>query len=238
MDIPKGDRENYIITVSGLVQGVGFRPFIHRLANEMELDGWVLNTNENVRIGLLGDRSTVDLFADRISRESPPAAEIGSIHVENARPEDFKGFRIIKSENLSEAVTRVSPDIAVCEACLEDMKTQPNRIDYPFLNCTNCGPRFTIIRDLPYDRPRTTMQEFAMCNHCRQEYRDVLDRRFHAQPTACSRCGPEYELVAGRERIRGIHEILDRTSALINGGGIVAIKGLGGFFMACDALDP
>lgn len=233
-----GGKANYIITVSGLVQGVGFRPFVYRLACRSGLDGWVLNTNENVRIGLKADRAALDSFVDRLRQQAPPASEIGSISVETAPPEDFSGFRIIESENLSEAVTRVSPDIAVCKDCLADMKHQSNRLDYPFLNCTNCGPRFTIIKDLPYDRDRTTMRDFSMCPACRQEYGDVLDRRFHAQPTACSACGPEYTLVPGSARFRDKGEIPGRTARLIDGGGIVAIKGLGGFFLACDALNP
>jgi hydrogenase maturation protein HypF len=232
-----GERVNYIITVSGLVQGVGFRPFIYRLANETGLEGWVLNTNENVRIGLRTDQDSLDRFVDQVRQQAPPASEIVSISVEVANTEILSGFRIIESENLSEAITRVSPDIAVCKDCLVDMKEQSNRLDYPFLNCTNCGPRFTIIKDLPYDRDRTTMQEFNMCPACRNEYGDVLDRRFHAQPTACSVCGPEYTLVLGTERISGIQEILSRTANLVDGGGIVVIKGLGGFFMACDALN-
>ncbi len=230
-------RVNYIITVSGLVQGVGFRPFIYRLASEAGLEGWVLNTNENVRIGVRTDQAILETFIDQIRQQAPPASEIGKISIEVAPPEAFSGFRIIESKNLSEAVTRVSPDIAVCEECLADIKEQSNRIDYPFLNCTNCGPRFTIIKDLPYDRARTTMQEFNMCRACKTEYEDVLDRRFHAQPTACSVCGPEYTLVIGTEKITGIQDIINRTADLIDGGGIVAIKGLGGFFMACDALN-
>jgi hydrogenase maturation protein HypF len=232
-----GKKVNYIITVSGLVQGVGFRPFIYRLAHASGLEGWVLNTNEDVRIGLRTDPAALDRFLEQIRQESPPASEIGPISVELSPPEDFSGFSIIESENMSAAVTEVSPDIAVCKDCLMDMKKQSNRLAYPFLNCTNCGPRFTIIKDLPYDRSRTTMQEFTMCPACRQEYTDVMDRRFHAQPTACSVCGPVYTLVQGTERIGGIQEILGRTANLIDGGGIVAVKGLGGFFMACDALN-
>jgi len=232
-----GERKNYIITVSGLVQGVGFRPFIYRLASESGLEGWVLNTNENVRIGIRADQASVDRFLDQVRQQAPPASEIGTIGVETAPQEDFYGFRILGSEDHSGAVTRVSPDIAVCEDCLQDMKKQARRLDYPFLNCTNCGPRFTIIKDLPYDRERTTMQGFTMCPACNKEYLDVLDRRFHAQPTACSVCGPEYTLVMGRERIGGTREIISTTADLIDDGGIVAIKGLGGFFMACDALN-
>jgi hydrogenase maturation protein HypF len=231
------ERVNYIITVSGLVQGVGFRPFIYRLATELDLDGWVMNTNENVRIGILTAPTILKQFIDRVRQQAPPASRVGGISVELALPEDYHGFEIIQSADFSESVTQVSPDIAVCGDCLQDMKKQPNRLDYPFLNCTNCGPRFTIIQDLPYDRDRTTMVEFLMCNSCWKEYLDVGDRRFHAQPTACSDCGPEYTLVLGTERIRGIREIINRAVNLVDDGGIVVIKGLGGFFMACDALN-
>ena len=230
-------KANYIITVSGLVQGVGFRPYIYRLATEAGLDGWVLNTNEDVRIGLRTDPDTVEGFVERIRQQAPPASIIREISVEAVPREEYSGFRIIASEDLSAAVTQVSPDIAVCEDCLNDMKQQSRRLDYPFLNCTNCGPRFTIIKDLPYDRARTTMQGFNMCPDCRREYGDIRDRRFHAQPTACAHCGPEYKMVTGSARIDDTQKILNRTVKLIEGGGILAIKGLGGFFLACDALD-
>jgi hydrogenase maturation protein HypF len=230
-------KSNYIITVSGLVQGVGFRPYVYRLAMEAGLDGWVLNTNEDVRIGLLADPGTVERFVERIRQQAPPASSIREISVEVVPREEYSGFRIIASEDLSAAVTQVSPDIAVCEECLHDMKQPSRRLDYPFLNCTNCGPRFTIIVDLPYDRARTTMQEFDMCPDCRREYGNIRDRRFHAQPTACARCGPEYSLVTGSAKISGIQKILNQTARLIDGGGILAVKGLGGFFLACDALN-
>ena len=232
-----GKRNTYIITVTGLVQGVGFRPFIYRLAHETGLEGWVANTNENVRIAVNADRAGLEQFIHLIRHQAPPASRIGSIHAKTTAPEKYSGFRIIESENLSDAVTQVSPDIAVCEDCLRDMSAQSKRIEYPFLNCTNCGPRFTIIKDLPYDRSHTTMHDFKMCAACEQEYGDVLDRRFHAQPTACLDCGPTYTLVLGPESIHGIKEIISRTAGLIDGGGIVSIKGLGGFFMACDALN-
>ncbi len=254
--------KTYLIVVWGLIQGVGFRPFIYRLANGFQLKGWVNNTNENVQIALNTDPETLEEFIAQIRLQAPPASNITSIEFRETEPEYFKDFRIIESESLSDAVTEVSPDIAVCEACLADMKQQPNRIDYPFLNCTNCGPRFTIIRDLPYDRAHTSMQEFEMCPSCRVEYDNVLDRRFHAQPTACADCGPVYSLVEGRGvRIEaGIHgevgleagevdgpgkgpgqgkhdEGLEEPTGLIAEGKIVTIKGLGGFFMACDALN-
>ena len=168
-----GKKENYIITVSGLVQGVGFRPFIYRLASETGLEGWVLNTNEDVRIGLRAEQQIVKSLVERIRLQAPPASSIREITIEKAKPEEYSGFRIIPSEDLSGAVTQVSPDIAVCRECLEDMKQPSSRLDYPFLNCTNCGPRFTIIKDLPYDRARTTMQGFAMCPSCKREYGDI-----------------------------------------------------------------
>lgn len=229
----------YLTTIRGLVQGVGFRPFIYRLAHDFQLKGWVNNTNENVQVALNADPETLDEFIDHLRHLAPPAAQIDSIVTRQIAAEEFKDFRILDSESVSEAVTRVSPDIAVCEACLDDMKQQSTRIDYPFLNCTNCGPRFTIIRDLPYDRARTTMQAFEMCDSCRKEYEDVLDRRFHAQPTACRECGPAYSLRESRgvrhTETKGTQDIAASTAGLIDGGKIVSVKGLGGFFMACDA---
>jgi hydrogenase maturation protein HypF len=222
------------------VQGVGFRPFIYRLAHESGLKGWVNNTNENIQVMINSDPDTLRAFIDKIQNQAPPASRIESIESEEVEGQEFKDFRIIESENLSDAVTEVSPDIAVCDACLKDMKQQANRIDYPFLNCTNCGPRFTIIRDLPYDRKLTSMQEFEMCKSCRDEFETILDRRFHAQPTACRDCGPEYSLVegSGSEAENGSPgDIIERTARILDEGGIVAVKGLGGFFMACDAMN-
>jgi len=227
----------YLITITGLIQGVGFRPFVHRLAVASALTGWVNNTNVSVQICVNCRKQALQDFIRGIHTESPPASKIESLEYRQVDDEEFVDFRIIESEDLSDAITEISPDIAVCSDCLEDMKTQPNRMDYPFLNCTNCGPRFTIVRELPYDRGNTTMQPFEMCESCASEYGDVLDRRFHAQPTACCICGPEYELWTVEERITVIGEILETTARLIDHGGIVSIKGLGGFFMACDALN-
>lgn len=235
--------KTYLTTILGLVQGVGFRPFIYRLAHDFNLKGWVNNTNENVQISVNADPATLEKFIEQIRRQAPPASLIDSIGFVEVRAEDYEDFRILESENLSDEVTEVSPDIAVCEDCLLDMKQQSNRIDYPFLNCTNCGPRFTIVQDLPYDRAHTTMQEFDMCSSCREEYENVRDRRFHAQPTACRDCGPVYYLVEGagkkdaKDSVTGDKEIASRTAALIDDGKIVSIKGLGGVFMACDALN-
>ena len=227
----------YFITITGLVQGVGFRPFVYRLARQFKLNGWVNNTNISVQVCVNTGEATLQQFIQEIRALPPPASHIESIEYRLVADELFDDFRIISSENLSDAITQVSPDIAVCEDCLKDMKSQSTRIDYPFLNCTKCGPRFTIVKELPYDRIHTTMQAFNMCNSCRLEYENPEDRRFHAQPTACRDCGPEYTLVKGEERITGMTDILKETVSLIDAGGIIAVKGLGGFFLACDALN-
>src|SRR4030042_460042 len=229
--------QTYLIEVRGLVQGVGFRPFIYRLAMEHNRKGWVRNTNKNVLICINSDEPDLKRFIKEIQSKSPPASDIISIDHTIMESEIFSDFRIIASSDISDEITEVSPDIAVCGDCLEDMKIQEHRISYPFLNCTNCGPRFTSIRDLPYDRANTTMSGFAMCETCRSEYDDTGDRRFHAQPVACNNCGPEYELIFRGDHIRGISNILKKTAELIDLGKIIAIKGQGGFHLACDALN-
>ncbi|MEI7982633.1 MAG: acylphosphatase, partial [Bacteroidota bacterium] len=189
------------ITVTGLIQGVGFRPFVYRTALKHGLTGWVQNTNENVRILVTGSPGSIADFLFSLEAEAPPAAMIENIHTEEAGLENFSAFVILKSSDVSDDITEISPDIAVCTDCLNDMEQAGNRPDYPFVNCTNCGPRFTIIRELPYDRSKTTMQTFPMCQRCRNEYENVTDRRFHAQPIACSDCGPQYELFSGQRRV-------------------------------------
>ena len=228
-------KNTYLIHVNGLVQGVGFRPFIYRLAHKYKLKGWVENSNDGVFVMVTGDDTQVGEFVQSIRNEAPAASNINSISKKVVEYEEFDDFRIVKSENRSDAITDISPDIAVCDACLDDMKTQPHRIDYPFINCTNCGPRFSIIKDLPYDRENTTMAPFEMCDTCRSEYEDVLDRRFHAQPVACNNCGPVYQLHFNGKIIDDLKEILTIVSNLIDEGKIVAIKGVGGFQIACDA---
>jgi hydrogenase maturation protein HypF len=228
-------QKTYLIEIKGLVQGVGFRPFIYRLAKKLNLNGWVSNTNEGVKIGMLADEETVSEFLEKIEQEAPPASDIFEIYQRVVAHENYTGFEIRDSENISDRVTEVSPDIAVCAECLHDMQSQPHRINYPFLNCTNCGPRFTIVQDLPYDRENTTMSSFKMCKTCRSEYDDISDRRFHAQPVACNTCGPVYQYTSGGKKISGIGQILGKIMESIDSGGIVAIKGLGGYFLACDA---
>ena len=220
-----------------MVQGVGFRPFVYRLAMQHALTGWVQNTNENVRIRISGSSADIALFLEALKEEAPPASMIEAITVQETAPEPFTAFTIKHSHNLSDDITEISPDIAACSDCLEDIEKKGNRLDYAFVNCTNCGPRFTIIQDLPYDRAKTTMQSFPMCSDCQKEYEHILDRRFHAQPTACAVCGPQYELFIKGERISGeIGEIVTRTTNLIGKEGILLIKGLGGMHLACDAF--
>lgn len=151
-----------ILTIRGLVQGVGFRPFVYRTATTLGLKGWVENRNDCVRIKIEGIEKNVDEFIVKLKTDAPPASSIESIETSDSSIENFTSFEIIKSKNVSDGITEISPDIAVCSDCLEDMKSQPHRINYPFINCTNCGPRFTIIKDLPYDREKTTMHEFVM----------------------------------------------------------------------------
>ena len=226
------------VIVTGLVQGVGFRPFIFRIATKAGLTGWVLNTNENVKILVTGDPVNISSFLTALRNEAPPASMIEAISTVEIKSAVFDSFRILESHNVSDEITEISPDIAVCNDCLEDITKNGSRLNYAFVNCTNCGPRFTIIQDLPYDRAKTTMKTFAMCPECREEYETVTDRRFHAQPTACSNCGPTYELFAGQSKVsESIDVILDRVSQSVENGGVVLIKGLGGMHLACDAFN-
>jgi len=219
------------------VQGVGFRPFIYRLAKSYKLKGWVENRNDGVAIEVNCDEIIINQFIDAISISAPPASCIESVIFSQTNKMNFNDFQIVKSKSVSSHITDVSPDIAVCDDCLKDMKIQKNRIDYPFINCTNCGPRFTIIENLPYDRFKTSMKDFEMCADCSKEYTDIEDRRFHAQPTACAVCGPEYTLLYNSKIVKGIKEIIEQVVRLFNDKKILAIKGLGGFFIACDAQD-
>lgn len=231
------NRTAYHIQVRGLVQGVGFRPFIYRIASGNNLSGWVENRNDGVVIHVEGHEQDIKKFLADFESKAPLVSNIQSLKKTAAEFTGFTGFDIVKSSDVSEEITQISPDIAVCHDCLQDMKKQAHRIDYPFINCTNCGPRFTIIKDLPYDRHKTTMSEFRMCEKCEKEYNDILDRRFHAQPVACSTCGPWYRLLAEGESYTDINTIVQQVASMIENGKILAIKGLGGFFIACDALN-
>jgi len=226
------------IHIKGLVQGVGFRPFVYRLAHQLKISGNVENSNDGVHILAIAPENVMQLFLYLLRTEAPQASHIDEIIVsDEAFDFNDNSFEIISSRNISDEITGISPDIAVCSDCLTDMKTQTHRLNYPFINCTNCGPRFTIIEDLPYDREKTSMKVFAMCDKCSGEYTDVGDRRFHAQPVACSQCGPEYELMLDGESVKDINFILSKCSSMISDGKIIAMKGLGGFHLACDAMN-
>lgn len=226
------------ITIQGLVQGVGFRPFIYLLAKEMDIKGTVSNHNNGVVIHAVLSQEKCNIFTDRIRKECPQVAYIHKIEIEDTKQDfDYKGFEIIKSSSESEDVTQVAPDIAVCPECMEDRKKQQHRLSYSFINCTHCGPRFSIIRDLPYDRASTTMSEFVMCPKCKSEYRDIYDRRFHAQPIACNNCGPVYYTTYNGVKHTDYNEILFLTSHLLNKGEVIAVKGIGGYHLVCDATN-
>ncbi|MDP4282772.1 MAG: acylphosphatase, partial [Bacteroidota bacterium] len=231
-------QKSYHILVTGIVQGVGFRPFIYHLAQETGLTGTVENTNEGVEIFISGEESVLMAFMGMIQRKAPRASRIENIYPEEIPYTGFEDFRILRSSNISPKITGISPDIAVCDECLRDMESQPNRIHYPFVNCTLCGPRFSIIRDIPYDREMTTMQSFPMCAGCRSEYENIHDRRFHAQPVACNECGPHYSLWKGEDRIiEDTDTIVSEIWKMLREGKIIAMKGVGGFHLACNAQD-
>jgi len=223
--------------VRGLVQGVGFRPFIHRLATGRGLHGEVVNRSDGVIVTLECNRQQAEHFAGDMRLHAPHAATIKSVVITRKNIRSYDGFRITASRDTDSAVTEVSPDIAVCDECLQDLVSDENRIDYPFINCTACGPRFSIIRALPYDRVNTTMASFAMCPGCEAEYNDISDRRFHAQPVACNNCGPEYTLFEEEIVIRGTEAILQRIASRLSAGLSVAVKSTGGYNLMCDALN-
>lgn len=228
----------YKIEINGVVQGVGFRPFVFNLAERLGLFGWVLNHSGGVEIEVEGPAVAVEKFIVALRDKAPPLARIEGLTAREVTPRGYDHFEIRRSERQAGRYQLISPDIATCADCLRELfDPQDRRYRYPFINCTNCGPRFTIISDIPYDRPNTTMRVFEMCPDCRREYEDPRDRRFHAQPNACPVCGPRLELVdiAG-DRLYG-PEVLSRAVELLNTGHILAIKGLGGFHLACDATD-
>lgn len=246
------------IHVTGIVQGVGMRPFVYREAMAHGICGWVLNASDGVHIEAHALSETLDEFIAALSEHAPAASRVEHVEVMDLAPGDWnaaneQGFRIVASQDQTAHTTLISPDIATCDDCLRELfDPADRRFHYPFINCTNCGPRFTIIRSLPYDRAATSMDCFPMCPTCAAEYADPLDRRFHAQPDACFDCGPH---ITWREADRGVmpagadatpavgstreasDAIIERCVELLAGGGIVAIKGLGGFHLACDATN-
>ncbi|MFF4400982.1 carbamoyltransferase HypF [Streptomyces sp. NPDC001480] len=233
------------ITVRGVVQGVGFRPYVHSLATSLELTGHVTNTPEGVVAEVEGAPEAVARFCARIARDAPPLARVDTVDHEEVPATGSAAFTILASRAAGRARTLVPPDTATCAACLRELADPADRRHrHPFVNCTHCGPRFTIVTGLPYDRASTTMAGFPMCSDCAREYADPTDRRFHAQPVACPACGPRLRLLTapaepgGAPRETGATDPVAAARALLAGGAIVAVKGLGGYHLACDATDP
>ena len=223
------------VEVRGIVQGVGFRPFIHRLVSGYGFLGWVRNSSRGVDMELEGEESELREFASRIAPEAPLLADVESVECAVMDTlANFAAFEIVESRTMASMDTLISPDIGICPDCLREMRTPGDkRYRYPFLNCTNCGPRFTIIRDVPYDRARTSMGVFPMCPDCEREYRDITDRRYHAEPTCCPDCGPQvFYDGPGEERLEG-EAALEKARQTLKEGKILCVKGLGGMHLCC-----
>jgi hydrogenase maturation protein HypF len=226
------------INIAGIVQGVGFRPYIYRLANECHLAGFITNTEAGVSIEVEGAVDAVEAFLSRLPKEVPPLARITGMVVTDRPPIHDIEFRILPSRAGEERRVLISPDVAICDDCLRELLNPADRrFRYPFINCTNCGPRYTIVRDIPYDRAKTSMAVFPMCPECQREYDDPGNRRFHAQPNACWSCGPHVELWDAAGKRIDIADSTLKTIELLAAGEIVAVKGLGGFHLAADAFN-
>ena len=226
------------IHIRGIVQGVGFRPFVYGLAKRYSLFGWVRNTSAGVEIEVDGSPENLQSFVKALQEETPMLAQIDSFKRADIPAGGFNDFEILVSQPEHGAYQPISPDVSLCEDCRRELfDPSDRRYRYPFINCTNCGPRFTIIGDIPYDRPSTTMAPFEMCPACREEYEDPLDRRYHAQPVACPDCGPHIWLEVGGKRTTAGEQALQEARRLLKEGRILAVKGLGGFHLACDGTN-
>lgn len=237
---PAGAIRRQRFTVAGVVQGVGFRPFVHRVAGELGLAGFVGNDSAAVFVEVQGPAAAVARFGQRLTADAPPLAVISSVASDAmpVDPADTGPFRIVASRTVHGAATAISPDIAICDNCVAELfDPSDRRYRHPFVTCTDCGPRFTIITGLPYDRPATTMAGFPMCPRCAREYHDVGDRRFHAQPVACPDCGPVLWLRTGDARTEGTDPAIAATQAALAAGSVVAIKGIGGYHLSCTPDD-
>jgi hydrogenase maturation protein HypF len=224
------------VRVRGVVQGVGFRPFVLRLARANALAGWVLNAGEGVEIRLEGEPGSVQEFLRALAREAPPAAAIAAIDVQASDPTGLDGFTIRDSELSACPTVRIAPDLPACERCIRELFDPDDpRYGYPYINCSDCGPRYSIVLGLPYDRDRTTMRGWTMDAACAAEYHDPESRRFHAQPVACPRCGPHLAFRTGADTVVGDAEVVRHAVGMLRDGGVIAIKGLGGYHLACDA---
>lgn len=240
MDVVSGNQSpiaRWHIDVRGAVQGVGFRPFVHNLATELGLCGWVRNTSDGVEMELQGPEGELQHFHHHLKHDAPPLAHIFEIEIEthSPQPDAAADIRIRPSQPM-QGRTLISPDVATCAHCLHELfDPQNRRFRYPFTNCTHCGPRFTIITEMPYDRPHTTMAGFELCPECAAEYEDARDRRFHAQPVACPECGPAIWFESERALVAAEDAALSAASEMLGEGGILAVKGVGGFHLACRA---
>ncbi len=238
INMNKNNKQSSIdISIFGVVQGVGFRPFIYSLANKYQYNGWVKNMGFGVDIHLETNHSTdFQGFIKELQKNQPPLSKIEHISTKASRFQNYKDFSIVKTRQ-GKSFVFISPDISICNDCLKEMMTPSDRrYQYPFINCTNCGPRYSIVKSLPYDREHTTMHPFKMCEECKKEYENPLDRRYHAQPVACFSCGPEISLTdsqTGKQISGGIK----KASSLLKKGKIIAVKGLGGFHLICDAFN-
>ncbi len=227
------------ISVRGAVQGVGFRPFVYGLASRLQLAGFVLNEPQGVEVALEGDSTAIESFLAELRASPPPLARIMDIATREKQPIGDTTFVIRESEQHGDRTVLIAPDLATCADCLDEMSDPADRrYRYPFINCTNCGPRYTIIRDLPYDRANTTMAGFEMCPACRAEYEGPAERRFHAEPTCCPECGPRVWLADVDGNRIDCENPVGEAVRLLSGGRVVAVKGLGGFHLACNAADP
>lgn len=224
------------LLVNGVVQGVGFRPFVYQLANRHKLNGHVANTTTGVTIHVEGPSKRIETFIDDLTVQSPPLAQITDLSQKEEALRNYANFRIVKSRPAAKMSTLISPDVSICEDCRRELfDLKDRRFAYPFINCTNCGPRYTIIDDIPYDRPQTSMKHFEMCPQCQAEYDDPGDRRFHAQPNACAACGPRVDLCDRQHKRVQTPDPIALTADLLKKGHVVALKGLGGFHLAVDA---
>lgn len=227
------------IWVKGIVQGVGFRPFVYTQAVNHALSGWVRNTSSGVEIEINGSQENLQAFVDCLQNNPPPLSKINEIRVEDCPSNGYTNFQILASQAQAGEFIPVSPDMTICQDCQRELfDPQDHRFRYPFINCTNCGPRFTIIQDIPYDRPKTTMSGFPMCSRCQEEYDNPLDRRFHAQPVACPDCGPQVWFEDRHQnQLAKKDKAIQMARDWLKDGKILAVKGLGGFHLACDATN-
>ncbi len=234
------DSKTFEIRVRGIVQGVGFRPFIYRIASELSLKGEVLNDTEGVLIRINAKVIEIPGIEMKIRGESPPLSIIDSIETKEIDHMEFTEFKVVESQKTNQKSAFIPPDTAICDECKKELSDKNNRrYNFPFINCTNCGPRFSIIRDIPYDRRQTSMDKFRMCDECKSEYDDPSDRRFHTEPTSCPVCGPRYFLFDNSRALlsKNIYEIMDIVVNHLKNGKIVAIKGEGGYHLAADATN-